>query len=142
MDEANPIRVLVVDDHETLRASVKGALAPYLDIKHVGEAENGLEAIQRCAETKPDVILMDFSMPILNGVKAAEAIRKKHPDIRIILWSLWIELDTNMNVELFGVDRLLSKNLSIDGLVREIRGLANFPKEDLRNAEITQQIGT
>ena len=140
MKQANPIRVLVVDDHEMLRDSLKRALALYLDIKHVGEAVNGFEAIQRCAETKPDVVLMDVSMPTMNGVKASNAIRKKYPDVRIILWSLWIELDMNMDVELFGADRLLSKDISLDNLVREIRGLANSPKVELRDAETMKHL--
>ena len=79
------IRVLVVDDHPVLRDGVAAILENQTDMTMVGEARDGIEAIERFRELRPDVTLMDLQMPGMNGVDAITAIRTEHPSARIIV---------------------------------------------------------
>lgn len=79
------IRVLVVDDHPVLRDGVAAILENQSDMVMIGEARNGSEAIERVAELRPDVTLMDLQMPGMNGVDAICAIRAQNPQARIIV---------------------------------------------------------
>lgn len=78
------IRVLVVDDHEMVREGLAFLLSNFQDLELVGEAANGLQAIERCAELHPDVVLMDIMMPKMGGIAASTAIHSAYPDIKII----------------------------------------------------------
>jgi len=79
------IRILAVDDHPMLREGIAAAIARQSDMILVGEAVNGLEAIQAFRTTRPDVTLMDLRMPEMNGVEAISAIRADFPSARIIV---------------------------------------------------------
>jgi len=81
-------RVLIVDDHAFIRRGVQTLLQPYPEWEFCGEAENGKEAIRLADELKPEVIIMDVSMPGLNGIEATRAIRKTQPDVKIVLLTL------------------------------------------------------
>jgi two-component system response regulator NreC len=79
------IRVLLVDDHAILRAGLRSLLNTYDDIEVVGEASNGMEAIQMVRELQPDVIVMDVMMPEMNGLIATRYILEENPDARILM---------------------------------------------------------
>ena len=81
------IRVLVVDDFEPFREFVRSTLARIPELQVVGEASDGLEAVQKAAELKPDLILLDISLPSLNGLEAARQIRRLLPESKIIFLS-------------------------------------------------------
>jgi DNA-binding NarL/FixJ family response regulator len=83
-----PIRVLIAEDHQLVRAGFTQLLNRLNFVKIVGEVSNGQEAYEIAAEKHPDVILMDISMPRLNGVEATYRILKEFPDIRIIIISM------------------------------------------------------
>lgn len=81
-------KVLIVDDHAFIRRGVQTILHPFPEWEFCGEAENGKEAIRMADELKPEVIIMDISMPELNGIEATRAIRKKQPAVKIVLLTL------------------------------------------------------
>ena len=81
------IRVLVVDDFEPFREFVRSTLSRKLELQVVGEASDGSEAVRKAAELKPDLILLDISLPSLNGLDAARQIRKLLPESKIIFLS-------------------------------------------------------
>jgi DNA-binding NarL/FixJ family response regulator len=81
------IRVLVVDDFEPFREFVRSTLSRKLELQVVGEASDGLEAVGKAAELKPDLILLDISLPSMNGLEAARQIRKLLPESKIIFLS-------------------------------------------------------
>jgi DNA-binding NarL/FixJ family response regulator len=83
--EASPIRILVVDDHPVVRQGVVGLVGGHPDMRVVGEASNGREAIQQFRAHHPDVVLMDLQMPEMNGLDALMAIRDEAPEARIIV---------------------------------------------------------
>ncbi|HEY2545778.1 MAG TPA: response regulator transcription factor [Candidatus Acidoferrum sp.] len=81
-------KVLIVDDHAFIRRGVQTILHPFPEWEFCGEAENGKEAIRMAVELKPEVIIMDISMPGLNGIEATRAIRKTQPTVKIVLLTL------------------------------------------------------
>jgi DNA-binding NarL/FixJ family response regulator len=83
--EASPIRILVVDDHPVVRQGVAGLVGGDPNMRVVGEASNGREAIQQFRVHHPDVVLMDLQMPEMNGLDALMAIRDEAPEARIIV---------------------------------------------------------
>ncbi|WP_373532602.1 response regulator [Vampirovibrio sp.] len=83
---APKIRVLLVDDSRLTRISVKTTLkVVQLEIELVGEAEDGTQAIEMASALRPHVILMDIGMPIMDGVRATQAIKTKHPEIKVVM---------------------------------------------------------
>jgi DNA-binding NarL/FixJ family response regulator len=81
-------RVLIVDDHAFIRRGVQTILHPFPEWELCGEADNGTDAIRLAEELKPEIIIMDLSMPGLNGIEATRAIRKTQPDVKIVLLTL------------------------------------------------------
>ncbi|MGA7856723.1 MAG: response regulator transcription factor [Terracidiphilus sp.] len=79
------IRILAVDDHPLVRGGISGLVTGQADMKMIGEASNGREAIQQFREHRPDVTLMDLQMPEMNGLDAIIAIRGEFPEARIIV---------------------------------------------------------
>jgi two-component system response regulator NreC len=81
-------RVLIVDDHAFIRRGVQTLLQPYPEWELCGEAGNGNDAIRMVDELEPEVVLMDVTMPGMNGIEATRLIRSAHPNVKIILLTL------------------------------------------------------
>jgi DNA-binding NarL/FixJ family response regulator len=79
------IRVLIVDDHAILRDGIRSLLERQEDIRVVGEAANGREAIERVQELSPDLVLMDVAMPEMNGMEATRQIKARFPQVRVLI---------------------------------------------------------
>jgi len=84
----SPLRILVADDHERVRRNVRLILQPLSGVEVCGEAKNGQEAIRRTKELHPDLILLDITMPELDGFSAAKVIRNCAPETAIVFFSL------------------------------------------------------
>ncbi len=81
---ANELRILLAEDHETVRAGIKMLINAQPDMVVVGEAENGTDAVRKASELVPDIIVMDISMPDLNGLKATRQIKRTDPQVKIL----------------------------------------------------------
>jgi len=84
MATAQKTRIFLADDHETVREGLKLLLNAQEDMEVVGEAGDGATAVSRVGELKPDIIVLDLSMPGMNGLKAAEALRRSSPDVKVL----------------------------------------------------------
>jgi two-component system response regulator NreC len=81
-------RILLVEDHIVVRQGLKALLSGEADIEVVGEADNGREALQRVSDLQPDLVLMDISMPGLNGIEATRQICQNHPGVEVVILSM------------------------------------------------------
>jgi two-component system, NarL family, response regulator LiaR len=121
MNTSQKIKVLLVDDHNVVRSGLATFLTAYDDLELSGEAKNGLEAVERCRNVKPDVILMDLMMPEMDGIEATRAILAEHPDIKIIAMTSFEEEKLVNGVLAAGAISYLLKNVTADELSKAIR---------------------
>jgi two-component system nitrate/nitrite response regulator NarL len=82
------MRCLLVDDHESVRMGVTAILSSRPNIEVCGEATNGQEAVEKAKELKPDLIILDITMPVLDGINSAKEIRRFLPDVPILFFSM------------------------------------------------------
>jgi NarL family two-component system response regulator LiaR len=121
MNETNTIKVLIVDDHPVVRTGLTTMLYPFDDIDLIGEAGSGPEALERCQENIPDVILMDIVMPDMDGLATARAVLARHPTVKIIMLTTFPEPDLVEKAMDSGATGYMVKNTPIDALADAIR---------------------
>ena len=121
MTQSNPTRVLLVDDHMVVRSGLSTVLSVYDDLKLVGEAGDGEEAIRLCERLQPDVILMDLLMPKMDGVTAIKAIKTRWPQIQIIALTSFKEKEYVEGALKAGANGYLLKDVSAQELVNAVR---------------------
>ncbi len=117
----NKIRIMLVDDHAVVRSGLGAFLSVNPDLELVGEAENGEQAVVRAGILKPDVILMDLMMPVMDGVTAIALIKKQLPSIQIIALTSFQEDELVQNALKGGAIGYLMKNVSARELAAAIR---------------------
>ena len=115
------IRVLVVDDHKIVREGLVSILAEQPDIEVVGQAGNGREAIEMASRLSPHVIIMDVSMPLMNGDEATRQVKMLHPEIRVIALSMFEESDMIQKMFLAGAESYVLKTAPSEALLSAIR---------------------
>jgi DNA-binding NarL/FixJ family response regulator len=125
MFPAEPIRVLIADDSPTALRSVCEYLEFAGGFEIVGTASDGLNAVQLASLRKPDLVLLDLSMPRVNGLEAAEQIRLSSPDLRVIIFSELQGLSLADECRRRGADSFVPKSLLPEGLLLEIQRLFN-----------------
>ena len=118
------IRVLVVDDHAMVRAGLQQLLASTSDIEVVGLAANGAEAVELAAQVRPDVVLMDLQMPVMDGVAATAALREAHPEISVVIVTSFSDRDRIVGALDAGAVGYLLKDASPDELLAGVRAAA------------------
>lgn len=82
------IRVVLVDDHSLVLEGISARLSEEENIEVVGQAANGLEALEVVKDTQPDVVLMDVTMPVMDGIETMERMAQDYPDIRVLILSM------------------------------------------------------
>ncbi len=121
MNTSKTIQVMLVDDHNVVRSGLATFVKAYDDLELVGEAKNGLDALNLCHKKKPDVILMDLMMPEMDGIAATLAILADYPDIKIIAMTSFEEEELVQGVLAAGAISYLIKNVTSDELAKAIR---------------------
>ena len=121
MSEKNKIKVMVVDDHPLVRHGIKTVFEAYDDIILVAEAENGRQAIEMCSKYRPDIILIDMVMPVLDGAEATKLIIKEWPDVKIIALTSFDDKDLIKKSLKAGAISYILKNVSGAKLVKTIK---------------------
>ena len=119
-------RILVVDDVPAIRRSMGLLLEQEGDWTICGEAENGQVAIDRVRELRPDVVILDLSMPVMNGLEAARVIKTIAPGTRILMFTLHTYPYLSDEARKAGIDQVLSKTESTSGeLLQAVRTLVH-----------------
>lgn len=118
------IRVLLADDHQVVRAGLRSLFEPHPDVEVVGEAADGEEAVRRAAELRPDVVILDFSMPGLGGAEAAAALRRESPEVKVLVLSAFEDHGFVTQVLQAGVRGYLLKRAAAEQLVQGVRTVA------------------
>ncbi|MFN2189020.1 MAG: response regulator [Candidatus Promineifilaceae bacterium] len=121
MNETNAIRVMIVDDHDMVRRGLVAFLNVNSDLLMVGEASNGQKAVEMCPNIKPDVILMDLVMPVMDGAEATRTIRERWPEIQVVALTSFEEKELVQNALQAGAISYLLKNVTADALADAIR---------------------
>jgi two-component system, NarL family, response regulator NreC len=119
-----PTRILIVDDSLAMRRAIRLLLESQASFEVCGEAVDGLEAVEKTVELKPDVIVMDYSMPRMNGLEAAAAVREIVPQVPIILFTLHKDAVSSHKAHDAGIAAIVSKADHVSKLSEEILRLA------------------
>ncbi len=121
----NIIRTFIADDHLLVRSGIKSLLKDVPDIKVIDEAENGSDAIKKVLELKPDVILMDISMPDISGLEATSEIKKQMPSANILILTMHENEEYIYSAMKLGASGILHKNISKEELIMAIKTVAS-----------------
>lgn len=121
MSEKNKIKVMVVDDHPLVRHGIKTVFEAYDNIFLVAEAENGKEAVEMYEKYRPDIVLMDMVMPVLDGVEATSQLVKRWPDVKIIALTSFNDKDLIKKSLKAGAVSYILKNVTGARLVKTIK---------------------
>lgn len=121
MSEGEKIRVLIADDHGLFREMLYHALMDEPDIEVVGQAFDGCDAIEKTAKLKPEILLMDISMPRMDGIEATEIIKKNNPDVKIVILTALDEEEFIFKLIQAGAIGYLMKDTSSSEVISAIR---------------------
>jgi DNA-binding NarL/FixJ family response regulator len=116
-------RVLIADDNDYVRYVIRTFLQDQVEIEICGEAGNGVEALEKTRQLKPDLVLLDLSMPSLNGAEVALILKNTTPDVRIIMFTMYSSKISPSLTSALGVDAVLSKPDDMGHLVESIKAV-------------------
>lgn len=118
---ADVIHVLVADDHEMVREGIKSSLRPHEDLSVVGEARDGLQAVQQAIRLKPELVIMDIRMPKMSGIEACREIRNELPQTNVLILTSYGDERAVMSAIMAGAGGFILKEVSAGTLLDAIR---------------------
>ena len=118
------VRILLADDHEVVRSGLRALVESSTGMQVVGEARDGAEACVRACELKPDVVVMDVSMPLLDGAAATERLRRECPDVKVLALTMHEDRGHLTRLMQAGASGYVLKRAAADELVRAIQVVA------------------
>lgn len=124
MVETAPLRILLVDDHVLFRKGLRGLLLDHDNLEVIGEAGDGLEALEKARELMPDLILMDIAMPGVDGVEATRRIKEEMPHVKIVMLTVSDSDEDLFEAIKSGAQGYLLKNLEPDDLFEMLDGVS------------------
>jgi len=114
-------KVLVVDNHGILRQGIQALIEKHSDMEVIGQANNGLTAVELARELQPDVVLMDITMPKLNGIEATRRIKNELPDVKVLALSVHAKREFVLDMVMAGASGYMLKECVFDDLVYAIK---------------------
>ncbi len=119
-DQPELINVLLVDDHQIVIDGISQCLQSLNSVKVIGSAHNGEEAIQSIKNSRVDIVILDISMPVMDGVEAAKIIKEDFTDVKVIMLTMHSDSDRISDLVDIGVDGYLLKNTGVEELEKAI----------------------
>jgi DNA-binding NarL/FixJ family response regulator len=136
------LRILIADDYETVRKGVCTILSQRQDLEVCGEAQDGREAIEKAIQLRPDLIILDITMPRVSGIEAAAEIRKTLPDVPILILSMHNSKTLHETVKRCGAQGYISKSEAAKTLLQAVDALLRretfFQKEAPNNGSTVE----
>jgi len=132
------IKILLVDDHDLVRLGIRRLLSDLPDIQVIGEAKCGEEGVQLAKEMKPDVILMDVKMPGIGGLEATKRILHHHPEMKVLVVTIYGEEPYPTRVLQAGAAGYITKGASMEEMVQAIRAV--YAGKRYLSPEVAQQL--
>jgi DNA-binding NarL/FixJ family response regulator len=123
MAPTTPKSVLIADDNGSIRQALCGLFKREADFEVCGEAENGKVAIEKAQELRPDLIVLDLSMPVMNGFEAARVLKRLMPTVPLIMYSAFGDKLAEKQAQLIGISEVVSKTEHAGVLIHKARGL-------------------
>jgi len=123
--QASPVRILVADDHEVMRLGIRNLLESVPNWTVSDEAGTGREAVDLALQSSPDIIIMDITMPEMNGFEAAAQIAQRRPDIPVIMFSLHLSEDIVARFKSGPIRGAVSKSEAARDLLDAVRSVLN-----------------
>lgn len=120
-----PVRILVADDHEVMRMGIRNLLESVPNWNVYAEARNGTEAVEMALLSSPDVIIMDITMPEMNGLEAAAKIATDRPDIPVIMFSLHLSEEVINRFKTGSIRGAVAKSEAARDLLEAVRAVLN-----------------
>jgi DNA-binding NarL/FixJ family response regulator len=117
--------VLIVDDNPFVRHALCELFKQEADFEVCGEAENGKEAVAKAQELRPDLIVLDLSMPVMNGFDAARVLKRQMPTVMLIMYSAFGDKVAERQARLIGISEVVSKSEHAAVLIHKARCLLN-----------------
>jgi DNA-binding NarL/FixJ family response regulator len=122
-----PRSVLIVDDHEAIRRGLRSLFRRHPEFAVIGEAVDGIEAIQKAQELSPDLVILDLAMPEMNGLEAAAALKYILPDVPLFLLTAHYSRELELAASASGVCAVFSKHDCLDALLQRARFELGIP---------------
>ncbi|WP_246073724.1 response regulator transcription factor [Dinghuibacter silviterrae] len=119
--ESRMIKVVIADDHVLYRAGVKTALAAKPDVRIVAEADNGVQLVHMLKYQKPDVVLLDIQMPLMDGIGALQEIKRDFPDVKVVVLSMHDDNSMITRMMELGANGYLTKTADLEAIYEAIR---------------------
>jgi len=117
------IKILVADNHGILRQGIEALIEKHSDMEVVGQADNGLTAVEITRQLRPDVVLMDVTMPELNGIEATRQIKSELPEVKVLALSVHAKREFVLDMVRAGVSGYMLKECVLDDLVQAINAV-------------------
>lgn len=118
------LRILLADDHVVMRTGLRALLERQPNLEVVGESENGREAIELVSSLRPDVVVMDVGMPVLNGIEATKTIVTQHPTVAVVILSMYVDESYIMRALKAGARGYLLKDSAPADLISAIQAVS------------------
>ena len=118
--ESNKTSIILADDHPVVRKALRNDLEKEADFVVLAEAGDGEEAVRLASQLTPDVVIMDIGMPKLNGVEATRQIKASHPDIIILVLTVYDDIEHILGILEAGADGYLTKNILVEDIIKSI----------------------
>ena len=128
-----PFRILIADDHPAIRKVLRALIESHAEWQVCGESENGVDAVRKAVELKPDLVILDLAMPIADGIRAAREISNALPGTPMLMHTMHSSPELNLEAKKAGVTNVVSKGTNGNNLINAITEILKGAQDKTAN---------